>query len=87
MTQLEKDFCETCAIHDSCGYVSRELEYKCEKIDIFSMGEDAILDKACEWLEENIDSYLSSVTASLGYSDYVLDWNFINDFKKAMKGE
>lgn len=45
------------------------------------------IERACDWLEENIDSYLSSVIASLGYSDYVLDWNFINDFKKAMKGD
>lgn len=51
MTKEEKDYCEICAIHDSCGYVSRGLQDKCEKMQIFADGMQAGIDKASLWLE------------------------------------
>lgn len=53
MTKEEKDYCEICAIHDSCGYVSRGLQDKCEKMQIFADGMQAGIDKATLWLCNN----------------------------------
>lgn len=51
MTQEEKDYCECCGIHDSCAYVSRGLQHKCEKMQIFADGMQAGIAKASLWLE------------------------------------
>lgn len=51
MTQEEKDYCEICGIHDSCAYVSRGLQRKCERLAIFADGMQAGIAKASLWLE------------------------------------
>lgn len=51
MTKEEKDYCERCGIHDSCAYVSRGLQGKCEKLDIFADGMEAGIAKASLWLK------------------------------------
>lgn len=50
MTQEEKDYCEICGIHDSCAYVSRGLQSKCEKLQIFAYGFEAAIYKVVMWL-------------------------------------
>lgn len=51
--------------------------------------DDAFIEKACKWLEENAEKYI-------WYSDYAentdddtcgMNDDFIEDFRKAMKGE
>ena len=70
MTQEEKDYCETCGIHDSCAYVSRRLQSKCEKMQMFSDGFEAAIHKAIMLLRELIPEQLSDVD--------------FDDFEKAM---
>lgn len=70
MTQEEKDYCEICGIHDSCAYVSRGLQSKCEKMQMFSDGFDAAIHKVIMWLCELTPEQLSDVD--------------FDDFEKAM---
>ncbi len=44
---------------------------------------DTLIDKACEWLKDNIDDYF---TASEGEFEEWFD-EMIGDFKQAMKGD
>lgn len=81
MTQEEKDYCERCGIHDSCGYVSRGLQRKCEKLDIFAEGMQAGITKASLWLEtnwEDLDIKRMRGTQSA---------EIIDQFEKAMEGD
>ena len=80
---MEK-ICEICGQKD-CGYINREMEYKCQRVQDYQLGFDDALSKACEWLkgemfEEDIDgeNYVCSSTA-----DNIDE--FINNFKKAME--
>lgn len=50
MTQEEKDYCERCGTHESCGYASRGLQDECEKIQTFADGMEAGIAKASLWL-------------------------------------
>lgn len=70
MTQEEKDYCEICGIHDSCPYVSRGLQSKCEKMQMFSDGFEAAINKVITWLCKLTPEQLSDVD--------------FDDFEKAM---
>lgn len=70
MTQEEKDYCECCGIHDSCGYVSRGLQDKCEKMQIFTEGFEAAIYKVTMWLCGLTPEQLSDID--------------FDDFEKAM---
>lgn len=61
MTKEEKDYCEICGIHDSCAYVSRGLQSKCEKIQIFADGFEAAIYKVVMWLCELTPEQLKDV--------------------------
>ena len=61
MIQEEKDYCEICGIHESCAYVSRGLQRKCEKIQIFSDGFEAAIHKIIMWLRKLTPEQLSNV--------------------------
>ena len=74
MTQEEKDYCECCGIHDSCAYVSRGLQRKCEKLDIFAVGMEAAIAKASLWLETEWARGAQSA-------------EIIGQFEEAMKGD
>ena len=62
MTQEEKDYCEICAIHESCAYVSRGMQRKCEKLGIFADGFDAAVNKVIVWLCKLTPEQLKDVT-------------------------
>lgn len=84
MTQEEKVFCERCSIHNNCGFVTRELEHKCELIDVFQMGEEAMLNKAVKWLQEVSDNHYI-----MDYEDSheVTEKELIEYFNKAMEND
>ena len=72
------DFRKRCSRYAGCGFISRNLQAKCDILQIFEEGyeqgyEDAI-SKACDWLEEFMQMTPSKKT-------------FIKRFKQAMKGE
>lgn len=77
------NYCARCVHYTDCGFISRELENKCDILDIFDAGVDATIDKATQWLQDNVSKYLFSA----GYG-YGLDkGELINDFEKAMQDE
>ena len=45
-----KSCCKLCG-EENCGFVSRNLEYKCDKYNLYC----ATVDKACEWLRTNYE--------------------------------
>ena len=53
MTQAVKQFCESCDLHKTCGFVGRSLEYKCERLSDFSLWYERAVDKACEFIKQN----------------------------------
>lgn len=80
---IREDFCKRCSRYAGCGFISRNLQTKCDIIQIFEEGyeqgyEDAI-NKACEWFEETFKD--GEVIAPL------LLVQLIDKFRKAMKGE
>ena len=77
------NYCTRCSHYKDCGFISRGLEDKCDILDIFDAGADAAIDKASQWLQDNVDKYLFSA----GYG-YGLDrGELIIYFKKAMQDE
>lgn len=57
-----EDFCKRCSRYAGCGFISRNLQTKCDILQIF---------------EESYEQ---------GYEDVEVKY-FIEDFRKAMKGE
>ena len=52
----KEDFCKRCSRYAGCGFISRNLQTKCDILQIFEEGyeqgyEDSI-NKACDWFEE-----------------------------------
>ncbi len=75
------NYCTRCSHYKDCGFISRGLEHKCDVLDIFDAGADAVIDKASQWLQENI------VDIVIGYlRGYTVD-DFVEQFKKAMQNE
>ena len=55
--EREKQLCRECIEKETCPYILRKLEYKCQHLSDMMYGwelgcKDAI-DKACEWLRDN----------------------------------
>lgn len=61
--EREKQMCRECSEKETCPYIPRKLEYKCQHLSDMMYGwelgyKDAI-EKACEWLRNNhADIYL-----------------------------
>lgn len=77
--EREKQLCRKCSMKETCPYIPRKMEYKCQHLSDMMYGwelgyRDAI-DKACEWLEERqaVDLEVPNIE------------KFINDFKKDME--
>ena len=75
----KEDFCKRCSHYAGCGFISRNLQTKCDILQTFEEGyeqgyEDAI-NKACEWLKDFIK-----------WND-LCTLEDIEQFRKAMKGE
>ncbi len=77
MTQ--EDFCKRCSHYAGCGFISRNLQTKCDTLQIFEEGYEQAIEKACEWIERNYHA-----TPMGGY--YYLPEDCIEQFRKAMKG-
>ena len=73
MTQQEKDYCEICGIHDGCAYVSRGLQSKCEKMQIFADGFDAAVNKTIIWLCKLSPEQLKDVSLD-GFEKAMYKW-------------
>lgn len=76
---ITEDFCKRCSHYAGCGFISRNLQTKCDILQIFEEGyeqgyEDAIK-KACEYLEEYTPQKFEDVQ------------NYVENFCKAMEGE
>ena len=74
-----EDFFKRCSRYAGCGFISRNLQRKCDTLQIFEEGyeqgyEDAI-SKACEYLEEYTPQKFEDVQ------------NYVENFCKAMKGD
>lgn len=78
-----EDFCKRCSHYAGCGFISRNLQTKCDILQIFEEGyeqgyEDAI-NKSCDWFEDK---------ACCGrIEDVEVKYFKFEDFRKAMKGE
>lgn len=74
-----KNCCKLCG-EENCGFVSRNLEYKCDKYNLYC----AAVNKACEWLIDKLYGYIEE---SQKYSGgYYINFNsLLNDFYEAME--
>ena len=68
MNNAERQFCESCDLHKSCGFVCREMEDKCSSLSDFSLGYERAVDKALQWLEKNWNFY--DYPSSLMFNDF-----------------
>lgn len=58
MTKYEQEYCNNCALHETCAYVSRGLERKCTELDIFASGFERAIEQASEWLDKEAPGYI-----------------------------
>lgn len=79
--EREKQLCRECRMKETCPYIPRKMEYKCQHLSDTMYGwelgwQDAIT-KAIEWLYQRqaVDLEVSDIE------------KFIEDFKNYMKGE
>ena len=83
MTDIEKFYCNTkCKHYNDCGFYSRNKV--CEKAESFTDGYEYAIEKACNWLKDNISKETFII------SDGNVSVNFkgvIEAFKKAMEEE
>ena len=81
MKQREIDFCNRCPSNYTCGYLNRNLQNDCPRLndyqDGYEEGEEDAISKACEWLKENLHNYWSQ-----GITD---PFKFIEEFREAME--
>lgn len=80
------NFCSQCSQVNECGFTIRGLQYKCPQIqtleDGYDLGYKEAVNKACEWLEENLvkeTTIIACGSASINFE------NVIKQFKKAMQ--
>ena len=78
---VKHNYCTRCSHYKDCGFISRGLEHKCDVLDIFDAGADAAIDKASQWLQNNIEKYVNPI----GYGRMLNMGRLIDDFKKAMQ--
>ena len=81
MTEAEKEFCESCALHGTCGFVIRDSERACGRLQDFSNGYEAAISNACDWWHIEF-SYPSMTQEELAW--YM---EKVEDFRKAMMEE
>lgn len=74
-----EDFCKRCSRYAGCGFISRNLQTKCDILQIFEesyeQGYEDAIQMACEWLEEN---------PPMRFDDIM---NYVEQFRKALEGE
>ena len=86
--EREKQICRECSMKETCPYIPRKMEYKCQNLSDMMYGwelgyKDAV-NKACEWLFE----YNKRQTKRFGAKsvmrlpDYTIN---VGDFHKAME--
>lgn len=87
LEEYKDDFCKR------CGKCKKNLEYyqsHCVEQDLIDETwwkcEESMVDKACEWLRENVNKYLYNRGGDEEYIPTCGDTLF-NDFRKAMEGE
>lgn len=86
-----EDFCKRCYSYARCGFISRNLQTKCDTLQTFEEGyeqgyEDAI-NKACEWLRAELDKEEGLHYIHVHGFDKDRREIFLEDFKRAMEGE
>lgn len=86
-----EDFCKRCSRYAGCGFISRNLQAKCDILQIFEEGyeqgyEDAI-SKACDWLRAELDKEEELHYIHVHGFDKERREIFLEELKKAMKGE
>lgn len=79
----KEDFCKRCSRYAGCGFISRNLQTKCDILQIFEesyeQGYEDAINKSCDWFEEE---------AGCGWlEDVEVKYFIIDDFRKAMKGD
>ena len=79
--EREEQICRECRMKETCPYIPRKMEYKCQHLSDMMYGwelgwQDA-LDKAIEWLDEHLLEYWGQQNSDPS--------NFFIDFKKAME--
>ena len=78
--KAKQDYCNRCPQKADCGYITRGLSSKCVQLqdysDGYEKGREEVIEEACEWLAK-IENGTTIVDIK----------SFIEDFKKAMKGE
>lgn len=81
--EREKELCRKCSRKETCPYILRKMEYKCQYLSDMMYGwelgwKDAI-NKACEWLKFNYVEFTDNSRLGLNINE------LIKDFKKAME--
>lgn len=78
--EREKQLCRECSMKETCPYIPRKMEYKCQHLSDtmygWELGWRDSIDKAVEWLKTHINDYLVKGRDI----DYMFD-----DFSKAME--
>lgn len=84
----KEDFCKRCSRYAGCGFISRELQDKCDILQIFEegyeQGYEDVINKACEWLDKRLNNY------NISWIEDEYCWSkemFLKQFKQSMKGE
>jgi len=88
--ERKKWLCQQCGKPQQCGYVNRNLEDKCpviqETMEGWELGYEDAIDKACEWLEKNMQDYAYCKYEGEELTDEAkISNNLIKDLRKAME--
>lgn len=96
MTQESKDkICQCCSAYAGCGFISRELQRKCNFFNVFEdcyeQGYKSAFAKAEEWLHETFSEreiYAGGYVNIEVYAPKCERFNeLLDDFEKEMKGD
>lgn len=52
-----KRYCQRCSHYNDCGFISRGLEYKCDKLDLVNIGYEYAVEDAIRWIHDHIQVY------------------------------
>ena len=73
--------CNVCSTKDTCSYLKRGKEGECIDVQTSDYGYEEAVEKACQYLRDNIDHALTIYHNDTWCS---LD-NFITEFRKALQ--